>query len=265
MDSYNCIKRVLLIFIFFIFVMMSPVISISSDYCIVFKSGKKLLVDDHWEEEGKIFFEVDDLTKSINKSKIKTIIDTESYNYEKNRIKKLQKNDLSNFESDGGILYLKDNMKYIVRKSWVEGSNIAFLINNKIIYLSQNKIRKFNPFENGIKTTSIDETYYESTKNKKFKDSFRKSINSNSSYREDSQIKKLELKIAKQNKIIRKAIDTSGYCNSKVKKYENLRKESKRVEWMERARYSKAKVAREQIHLNKLKKDLYLLKKSSKN
>jgi hypothetical protein len=69
---------------------MSPEISTSSDFCIVFKSGKKLLVDDHWEEEGKIFFEVDDLTKSINKSEIKTIIDTESYNYEK--IKLILKN-----------------------------------------------------------------------------------------------------------------------------------------------------------------------------
>lgn len=247
--------------------MMSPEISTSSDFCIVFKSGKKLLVDDHWEEEGKIFFEVDDLTKSINKSEIKTIIDTESYNYEKNKIniKKLQKNDLSNFDSDGGILYLKDNMKYIVRKSWVEGSNIAFLINNKIIYLSQNKIRNFYPFENGIKTTNIDETYYESTINKTFKDSSRKSKNSNSSYRQDSQIKKLELKIAKQKRIIRKAMNTSGYCDSKAKKYESLRIEGERVEWMERARYSKAKVAKEQIHLNKLKKDLYLLKKSSMN
>ncbi|BBO89688.1 hypothetical protein [Desulfosarcina ovata] len=262
-----------LIYISLIIFLLSADSSFSYDYCIILKNGKIILADDHWEEDGKKIIEIDGKEITLGKYAIEKIIDPEKHEYSNNTNDDSKYNsDLYSYESDGGILYLNDNRKYTVRKSWVEGSNIAFLIKNKIIYFSPNKIRSFKCNENGLKSTNVEDTYYGSMKDETFNNSANKSKKSNSSYVQNMQIKKLESQIERQKNKMHNAMNHSDYCNSEVQKYHSLsyssssesmraKYESYRVIWMERDRSAKARFAREQIELNKLEKELYLLKK----
>ncbi len=117
-------------FIFFIlFLLCIAKDSICSDYCIILKDGRKIIADDQWYEGEHLIIDVGGANIFIDKDDVEKIIDTQEYIYKNSS----EKQNDSQYETDGGVVNLKDGRKFSVRKSWVEDSKVVCLINQKMV------------------------------------------------------------------------------------------------------------------------------------
>jgi hypothetical protein len=111
---------------------------------ILLKDGRKIQVEDYWEEEGYICFEKYDTIVKLNKNKIKEIIFID--NEEMARRKKVaaqKKADMKKkYTTDGGVVLLNDGSTYEAKATWVEEGMIACKTKTTILYFKENEIRE---------------------------------------------------------------------------------------------------------------------------
>jgi len=147
------------IFVFFYLILL-PKLVLSSDFCISFKNGKTLLVDDYWEVGDKLYFEINDKEYAIDKNKVFKVIDSEKYSYSESNKKNVEdplpKYELSKYESNGGVIILNNGKKLHIQKSWIQENKIFCLSNNFLIDFSPDEIKKFSKTKNFIETDQKD-------------------------------------------------------------------------------------------------------------
>jgi hypothetical protein len=109
---------------------------------ILLKDGRKIQVEDYWEEEGHICFEKHDTIVRLNKNRVKKIIFID--NEEIARREKLAKEKKANLEkkytSDGAVVYLNDGRSVVAKATWVENDLIACKTDTTTHYFKESEI-----------------------------------------------------------------------------------------------------------------------------
>lgn len=111
---------------------------------ILLKDGRKIQVEDYWEEDGQICFEKHDTIVRLNKNRVKKIIfiDSEEMARRKKMTEEKKADMKKKYTSDGAIVLLNDGSSFEAKATWVKDGLIACKTDTTIHYFEENEVRE---------------------------------------------------------------------------------------------------------------------------